>query len=72
MIDQATEPLFCSKCGREIDRETAEWLDMNILTHELRADPWPEDVSQGGFPFGPGCARSAKVWGEPRSQWVNR
>jgi hypothetical protein len=63
-------PLHCSRCGQEVEPNRAVWLDLNLDTHELRAEPWPDDVSQGAFPFGPDCAKRAKVWGVG-GRWTN-
>lgn len=54
-------PLNCERCGAELSDETAVWLELS--TDNGRYYP-PEKFpkghqNQGGFSFGPDCAKRA-------------
>jgi hypothetical protein len=51
------EDQYCMECGRPLRSKDVVMLDMNVLTHQFRKEPWPESDSQGSFPFGRTCAK---------------
>jgi hypothetical protein len=64
---------FCTKCGKELDRNDISWLEKSWVTNEY-SDPsitvLPEKESQGLFPFGKACAKKVvdTRWIGPR--WI--
>lgn len=54
------DPLRCKRCDQVLDPDKAVWLDLNLHTHVWRAEPWPDEVSQGAFPFGAACAEKVE------------
>lgn len=55
----AATDIYCERCGEKLNPKKAVLLDLNVYTHEYRAEPWPESESQGGFWFGSACAKRA-------------
>ena len=49
---QTAKEETCLECGKTLKPGKAIWLDMNMCTGEFREEPWPEEESQGMFPFG--------------------
>jgi len=54
-------PVFCERCGKELDPDKATWFEMNCRTLEL-AEPGTAEWSggpdsQGCFAFGPACTK---------------
>lgn len=50
----------CTRCGERLNPDRAVWLELDMRTAEYQlegAPPLPEEHSQGGFPFGPDCAK---------------
>jgi hypothetical protein len=50
----------CECCGRELNPARIKWLELNFSTGEWTDPaiaPWPDEVSQGCFPFGIACAK---------------
>jgi len=53
-----TDELHCERCGEKLNPTKAVWLDLSWRSNLYSAKPWPEDESQGGFPFGAACSRA--------------
>lgn len=49
---------YCTECGKELKPEKIVLLDMNMSSCEFREEPWPDNISQGSFPFGKACAKT--------------
>lgn len=52
---------FCTECGKLLkEKSKIVWLELNMSTNEYRRVPpyWPEEESQGIFPFGAACAKT--------------
>ena len=49
----------CTRCGKRIRKGSAVWLDLHIETGEYQPPgvELPRELSQGGFVFGPDCAK---------------
>lgn len=57
----------CAVCGAVVDPNRAIWLELDLRDnswHDPKADPVPQEFSQGGFPIGRDCANKIKL-GEP-------
>lgn len=52
--------VHCHRCGKLL-RDSATWLELNCRTHKwtTRDKPWPDQESQGCFPFGKECVKAA-------------
>jgi hypothetical protein len=51
----------CERCGESLAPGKEVWLELNTYTgryHDPDKDPVPESESQGGFTFGPACAKA--------------
>lgn len=48
---------FCERCGKELDPVKIVWLELDQRTNTFTDQEVPEDFSQGGFSFGPDCAK---------------
>lgn len=60
---KTSEPIYCEKCGRELNPKRIVWLELNCMTGLYhREGEVPEEDSQGWFPFGPDCAKKANVY----------
>ena len=55
---QTAKEETCLECGKTLKPGKAIWLDMNMRTREFREEPWPEEESQGMFPFGQDCVKT--------------
>lgn len=54
--------LICETCKREIDESTAVWFELSFKTGKwYKPGECPADESQGGFAFGPDCAKKISV-----------
>ena len=53
-------PERCECCNRILDKAKIVWLELSWKTNTWH-EPGTidEDISQGCFPFGPGCAKKA-------------
>lgn len=63
---------FCERCAQPLDPAKSVWLELNCITG-LFSKPGtvPEEESQGGFEFGPDCAKAVlKAGGKMRR--INR
>ena len=51
----------CERCHKPVEKEKAVWFELNKSTGEY-CEPGsvPEDESQGGFAFGPDCAKAVQ------------
>lgn len=56
----ATVADYCERCGEKLDSSKAVWLELNTNTGLYHGEgKFPEGgLSQGGFAFGPACARA--------------
>jgi hypothetical protein len=59
-----TDALRCERCGQKLHPSKAVWLERSWRTN-LYSKPGtvPESESQGGFAFGPDCARMVLING---------
>jgi hypothetical protein len=48
----------CTRCGKRLDPKKTVWLNKDIFKDGYTDQPLPEERDQGGFPFGPACARA--------------
>ena len=54
--------MICERCGQDLNPALAIWLELNALTGKYsdpNVKPVPEGRSQGCFPFGSCCAKTA-------------
>ena len=69
----------CEHCGRELKEGRAVWMELNCYTG-MFAGPndqsWPDEESQGCFPFGKACASTVllrqKETGKCVPMWAER
>jgi hypothetical protein len=53
---------YCTCCGRQLDPSKSVWLELDQRIMEYHDfGGIPDDRNQGGFEFGPGCARTARA-----------
>ena len=55
---QLPQPIFCERCGEQLSRDSAVWLELNKWSGRFyQVGSVKEEDSQGCFPFGSACAR---------------
>ena len=47
----------CERCKERLNDDRIVWLDLNRITGQFSDSDWPDDESQGAFPFGAACAK---------------
>lgn len=53
-----TNPIYCERCGEELNPSRAVWLELNMDTGVYHKEGTvPQEQSQGCFTFGAACAR---------------
>ena len=66
------EALYCESCGEKLNPKRAVWLELSFKTNlwtDPEVAPWPEEDSQGGFPFGKDCAKRILANGGHDAKW---
>jgi hypothetical protein len=63
-------PLFCERCGEQLNPDTAVWLELSWKTNRY-AGAVPTEESQGWFSFGRACAKAVLANGG-KNDWSRR
>lgn len=56
-----SKPGHCLLCGKRLDPSQTVWLALDTRSNTYTDEPIPAEHDQGGFEFGPDCAKRMRA-----------